>query len=1028
MWKFDANDYMKRTLSPAVDAFKANGSLPNMFERYYLPFDVADNKDIEAAVRTVTGFWNKEKSNPRFKQLLPVLLKEGGIDQKDALRFLSDPNWRAAKLAEIEAADKQKAEERFEELRSSIRIVAAKGFITPAEKTALIARFEKAGLSAKEIESYIRVPIREAVTKLPTDKGLPDATRARIRGSLAVLKNEGVIKQQDFYEFLGVGPNASKDQVEKRYQELSAEWERRANNSVKVEAKHLLSLVKTELIPGGIGRYETARIYDIVEKLGLEVRLAATDKIVTAKEFENLVAFGVQRGLSRKLTSEYILTLALEVGAAVEWMVGEETVRCENCSAAVPAKEEKCVSCGADLWTVCPSCKKRQALSEAACGHCGFVIANQPKMRLLVRQAQLALEDGAISEALKHAREAERLWGRRDEVAAVLSLIDTRRKSIEAIFRRLDDALTAKKLRTAQSALAELSRAAPDYVGPDGKSVAQIKGEIDDKVSRLAAVLQRAREHEKSRRPDDAVLAFLEAQGIAADSEDAANGLLRNAPAPPSSTRVSVHQEHVLVEWPLSPAVGNLEYLVVRREHRAPAAPDDGEIIARTKSLSCRDSTARPGSHSFYAVFAERGGTTSRTAASAGLLIAREVRNFKLEAADGVVRGSWDFDITAGRVHVFCREGSAPERNNGRELNLDGPHNFSDAKLQNGHLYYYRALVEYRDARGHSVFTPGMVQSARPDQPPKAVEHMVITFEEGGLNLVWKPPAHGRVNVYRTDQEPAAKSGSRIPLSGIAGLGTRLQNKSDGQAVDLFPPENPTYYVPVTIAGDVAVIGKSRRFVALPDVSHTVVEDFGHYLQLRWQWPESCQSVMVAWRSDTFPQDAQDSQATTRRVSRGEYENQGCFRVESSARMAFHFVVFAALEAAGETVYSGGVRPGARAQARLSQPVAISYTLARGRVRRSRFTLMLTAEQPVSRLPELVVIAKPGDLQPLRSDDGAIVARFSNVCIGAGERIPFEFELNGIQSPLYLRTFFREASSYQLFRLLDPPGEQLKIR
>lgn len=1022
MWKFDPDDYMKRVLAPAADAFaKEGGRLPDIFERYDLPLDVSSDADIEAAVRTVTDFWNKRKNNLKYVKLVSRLTDEAGPGGGKVLRSLKDAEARKQLRAEAEAERRKRQEARFEELKTSISGIAAKGYVTPKEKAELVARFLKAGFSQAEIESHLRVPEREVGTRLPSEQGLDQVVRNQLRTNLATLR------KRDLYEFLDLKADAKPDEIKRRHGELYAEWARKQNDFSKTAAQALLGIVQSHLL-GGFAKYEAARVYDLLERLRPEVRLMAADKRISREEFNHLLELATRQGLEKTRATDYILSLAEECGAAIEWAAGEETVACANCAAAAPRRDEKCRACGADLWADCPKCKTRAAISEAACGKCGFLIANLPRVRRLIRQAQLALEDGATADALKHAREAESLWGRQDEVAELLTRVELSQRAAEEIRGRLDKALASASLYAARRALTELARAAPSYVGRDGKTLGQIRAEVDGGLTRVEALLSRAREHEKARRADEAVFSFLEALGVAADAEEARNGLLRYPPEPPHGVRVAAHDDHVLVEWSPGRAVGNLEYVVVRRETRAPAAPDDGEQVACTSALSCRDAAARPGRLVFYSVFTRRGGAASRAASSGGLLVVREVANFRLTAGDGAVRGAWDFDVPEGRVRVYCREGTAPEHGKGREIPLSGPHGFSDSQVQNGRLYYYRAVVEYHGADGKPVFTPGLVRSVKPELPPKPVEHLLVTFDGGVLNLNWTPPPHGKVTVYRAAREPAWKSGTQVPLSSVGGLGLPLQNKSDGQAVDSSPPAAPTYYVPVSVAGDIAVIGAARKFVSLPDVTNLSAEDFGHYLQLRWHWPEGCHAALVAWRDDASPQDASDPRASKRTISRGEYERVGGFRVENPAGKAYKFAVFAASEAGGETVYSSGVREGSRAELRTARPIALSYTLARGRLRRSRFTLTLTAESEVGSLPELIVVAKRGDIQPLRADDGAVVASLGGTSLPADSKVPFEFQLDNVRPPVYLRAFFREPGSYRSFRIIDPPPEQLRVR
>lgn len=1020
MWKFDSDNYMKRIFSPSAEAFATEGALPDIFARFDLPLDCSDVGEIEQAVKTVTAFWVKQKNNIKYKRLVERLLEVAGPQGTTDLRTLKDPTARAEQRKVVEQERRQQQEVRFEKLKISISGFAAKGYITPAEKTDLIARYLKEGFTEKEIVSLIHVPEREGRRRPPTDPGIESVVSSQIRTNLATLQ------KKDLYEFLGVDKNASSSEIRRRHSELTSEWDLRLNTFEKSAAKVLLGIVQTHFF-GGMEKYENSRVAAILDRLRPEIRMMAADKHIAREEFEHLLTLATKSGLEKTVATEYILSLAEECGASLEWSAGEETISCASCSTLCPKSAEKCKTCGSDLRTDCPKCKTRVVTSQRACTNCGFIVANLPKVKLLVRQAQLALEDLSTIDALNYARQAEELWGRSDDIAAIFQKIDATRKGLEEIRGRFDNALAERRLYAARQILGELMQRAPRHTWPDNKTSRQIGDELQAQLSRAEGALQQGVEHERKRRYDDAVFAFLKTLAIASDAEDARNGLKRLPPQPATNVHASLSKNHVLVQWSPSPAVGDLEYMVVRRESRPPSTPNDGQTVARTTAMSCEDPAPRAGSTVFYAVFIERGGAFSAPSASTGLLIALEVADFRLEAGDGTVRGSWDLDLPTARVRVFCREGQPPEKNLGREIDISGQ-SFKDTNLKNGRIYYYRIQVEYRDIKGYAVLSNGLVDSIKPEQPPKPVDHILINHDDGLINLTWTSPSHGTVSIYRNANQPNLKSGTQIPLANVAQLGTRIQTKSETQAIDSNPPDGPIYYTPLTVSGDVAIVGTPRRFVALPDVLNLKAEDFGRYLQLRWDWPKDCKSVMVTWRSDFFPEDFADPRATKHKFSLGQYEREGSFRVENPTEDTYKFVVFAALELGIETVYSAGVRKGARAELRKVSPVAVSYTFSRGMFKRKRFTLVLSVERDIARLPEMVVVAKPGGLQPLRSNDGAVVSTFSSTDLRAGEKKTFEFEVNGLQRPTYFRAFFREASSYQRFRLIDPPTSQLLVK
>lgn len=207
----------------------------------------------------------------------------------------------------------------------------------------------------------------------------------------------------------------------------------------------------------------------------------------------------------------------------------------------------------------------------------------------------------------------------------------------------------------------------------------------------------------------------------------------------------------------------------------------------------------------------------------------------------------------------------------------------------------------------------------------------------------------------------------------------------------------------------------------VPGVTNLVGHDFGAYLQLTWQWPEEVSVAVVAWRSDAPPVASEDGAATRRVITRGEYERAGGFRLERPDAVPYHLAVYALHER----------RCGPAARIQLRRPVVVvRYELTRGTFRRGRFTLTLRADAAVGSLPELVVVARPGDLQPLRIQDGREVFVVpSGLSLSPQRPFALEFTLPAEAAlPVSLRVFFRAPAAYAVFQLADPAPDRLKVR
>jgi hypothetical protein len=1022
MWTFAPDKYQKEVLVPAVEELRKSGGgavLPDLFERYALPLEVSDSNEIERAAAAVLSFWNNIREDTKFGSLVRNWIDE----HKASVQQLSDAPAREALRGIVKDERKKRQAQRFEALDNAVRLYSAKGHMSPGEHNSLLTKFKAAGLTEQEILSRVNVPVEERVVK-PPEQGFDEATRNQIRSNL------GTLKKANLYEFLGVRRGITAAELEIRCRELEAEWSKKLNNEKKVCAKDLLTVIKRTLLKeGGLEKYEKALVWDVIDRdLKANVGFAAEDGTISRKEFEVLADIGIKAGISREQAREAILWLAHERGAVVELSERVDTITCVRCYASVPKENNKCTSCGEDLWTVCPRCATRLALSSTACGNCGHAAADRYRVTLLVRKAHFALDDRKLAEALKLAREAEGIWGRADDVAVILDKVELLIEQAESHRKVYDEALTQKRLLAARDSLRMLVGLSPYYKSWDGKTPVELQRDLELQFQKVEKLLEKGRQCEDGKNVDEAVRIYQEILNTAVDFEEAQKRLKKYPPEPVRGLTATVFEGGVVIKWGESLSTGDLEYVVVRCENRAPVAASDGVTITRTHSLSFCDEGVRPGSFVYYGVCAERGGAYSPCVVSEGVLAIKEVEEFDLVVGDGVVRGSWKFDVAEGRVRVLCGNESPLRRGAGREVQLTGTHAFTDADLNNGKAYTYRVFVEYRDPDGKTISTTGKFASATPTLLPQAVERFDIRSENGELNFQWAPPPFGRVSIYRLSRKPEWQCGDLIPPAKLAKLGTPVRGNGEGSAVDPAAENGQVYYVPLTVSGDIAVVGQAKEFIRAEEVSGLKVEDFGSYLLLRWKWSGSFQSVTVAWRHDHYPVDAQDAQATRQTLTKYEYDSNGGFRIPDPKRLPYKFTVFTTAERDGKLIQSAGLNKDCSAEIRTRPTVRISYSVRSKGWWRKRFIVSLMGEEPVAGLPELLVVAKPGGTQPLDIKDGRVVAHIKDAALGPPSPFECEFKVPGLKRPFFLRLFFAAPDAYDTYKLSDPPPKQLKVK
>jgi hypothetical protein len=1014
---FDKDKYQKEILVPAVDAFIKSGALPDAFERYALPLEASDPGEIQQALKSVNAFWSKTKNNEKFGSLLRVLLAEN----KETERELLDQTARDALREIVKGERKKKQEARFAELDIVIRLGASKGYLRPEEKQSLLAKFTALGLTEPEILSRIKVPVEERMVK-PPEEGLDLATRRTIGSNLAVLK------KPDLYAFLELTPTASKEELASRHEELSLEWRKKKDDHNKIAANALLSAIQNKLLKEGLGKYEQALVWDAIDhQLRAKVEFAAFDRRISREAFEILIGHGTKCGISKSQTIEAILWLAYEKGVVVENSELSDTVVCAGCYSSVARTNNKCTSCGAALWTACPKCKTKNPASDAACGNCGFVTADRHRVDLLIRKVDFALAEKDLEVSLKHAREAERIWGRADDVENILRKVEALIKQAELLRKNYDGDFSHRKVFSARNTLAQLASISLNHKGWDGKTPEQLQRELDAQIQKAEQLLERGRAYERDRNTNEAVRVYQEILSIAADHAEAENGLKRCPPEPAKDVQTKVYDGKIVVEWKASVAVGNLEYLLVRCEGRIPVSPSDGTLVASVSNTSFCDEGVPPASFVFYGVFTDRGGVHSSAAVSEGLLALKEVDNCSLEVGDASVRGHWDFSVPAGKVRVVCGSEESLRQGKGRPLQLSNPHGFEDSGLDNGKTYTYRIFVEYHYPNGKTEFTGGRYVSATPTALPSPVDRLSISASGGQLHFQWTPPPFGIVSIYRLLKEPEWKCGTQVSPASLSQLGSPLRNTRDGRAIDLAPSTGRVYYTPFSIAGDAAVVGQAKSFITAEEISDLEAEDFESYLLLRWKWARSFKSVVVAWRHDDYPEGAQDPRATTQKVTRGEYDANGGFRIPQPEARPYKFVVYTVAELDGQTVYSSGLNRDCRSELRSRPAIKIKYELKTKGWRQKKIVVSLISEEALSFLPELCLVAKRGQTQPLTSQEGTIIARIKHTQTQPLANFEYEFDLPLMKRPFFLRLFFAAPDAYHSFRLLDPSPSQSKV-
>jgi hypothetical protein len=288
------------------------------------------------------------------------------------------------------------------------------------------------------------------------------------------------------------------------------------------------------------------------------------------------------------------------------------------------------------------------------------------------------------------------------------------------------------------------------------------------------------------------------------------------------------------------------------------------------------------------------------------------------------------------------------------------------------------------------------------------------------VELEFDPPAVGSVAVFRCAEEPEVAAGATVDPGRIAELGEQLPVQG-GIAVDSRPPQGRCFYLPVTIAGNLAVAGAALAHLALPEVENARAVLQGRRALVTWSWPPGVTIARVLWRHDRRPAGPEDADAERVDYRLGEYRDSGGFSIAMGEHRSLFVSVFPAVRLDGETVTGSAAGKGSTAMLRSEQKTEVRYSVRRVGGLRKRLEVEVS-EPAEGALPELVLVGREGDILPRSASDGQVLARLG----GDGPRSS-SLEMRQLSRPLAVKLFLDSAGATGSHVLYDPMVDDLLI-
>lgn len=398
---------------------------------------------------------------------------------------------------------------------------------------------------------------------------------------------------------------------------------------------------------------------------------------------------------------------------------------------------------------------------------------------------------------------------------------------------------------------------------------------------------------------------------------------------PPAAEKVTVSLAGESIKINISPVPGlkDASYAVVRREGKNPPFTiEDGELVVeKTPQTILMDVNIEPGRSYSYSVFTYHKDTYSMDGCpSKCIRVAPDIHpdGLKLTESDQEVI------ITVQSPPRNVSQLEIARKTLTKRINKDEA--FSETGLENDHAYTYLVRCIYQLPDGSELKSKGIRVHATPALLPTPILSLEVEICSGVVRGRFDPPDKGRAVIIRSAKDPGIPVGSSIKESDIRNLG-RIISAADNTFVDSQPTAKEPFYAVFTISSSHAVAGPVRKCAFVPDVTNLRLKSSVGIIELKWEWPADCESVVIVRKVNEWPAGREDKGADYSRLySLALYSKHGKYDDQHGNSEEYYYVVYSKIAEEYAPGLSEGCRGKGRALSHL--PYSVRFT-KRGQLR-----------------------------------------------------------------------------------------------
>lgn len=987
-----------------------------MRDNYYILLElnpsIKDDASINAAITKKQQAWSLERNHPT----------KGSIAQQnlgklsDIRSVLLNPELRNKESEEAKRILVIKEQEKNKDLITSGSILVKNGEILENDLKALLRKSKFKDFTKEQALKILKARIKKEEITYKDDgiQLLDNSVMKKIRTDL------NIVSKKDLFDFLSLSPTSSCSLLIQKANEIYNSSSRNANkDDAKVTATNSLAATcQTYLKDENIKkRYHKSHEFESFLEINELIDLAANDNYIDSSEFQKLIQTCTDKGIKVDRAEfyiyEYCKNKKIPLPQKNEKAEYKKQIQCAVCNRLNDPSATNCGNCASPLKVKCPKCSHSANSIDKACIKCGFNIGDMPNAIYLIRDANIELSKGNFETADKFIKEAEIYWPGNISLVEVKDKIHKTISKSQIIIAEIDKLLIERKYSSAQIKVNELQS-----INKTHKNISIYEKQINEHLLAADKFCKRAKSETNNDKKLDFFLSALEE---CADFGDAIIGSSSLPIEPPTGLRITKNKKMIGLQWSAPSSKRALKYRVVRKENSKPSGFSDGETLAEIPNLVYEDFGVTAGKSYYYSIYSVRGNGFSSVSETQGpILIADDIQNLSVISGDSTLTLNWDASNLIKRIEIFRSENSRINKyGEGKKMVSPSKKSFTDSNLINDKEYFYFIFSIYEDCTGKEYVSDGVRISSIPSSPPLPVTDLTYSVNNKRVNLKWKNPNKGSVQIMRSQNKLNHSVGSVFSFSEVQSFGSFLSNSSSFSAFFDIDFQGQIILTPFTIHNNNAILGKEISLTSVEEVSNIKSQLSGGKLYLEWDWPAGCDFVKIKYSHDGFANNGKINNPTSINFTKEQYNHNSGFVINQPSNKDYYFTVYTCSKVAGKDFLSNGVNE----LVVNSEIINIGYKVVVKKLFDKSAFVELKCQHNIP-IPELMVVLKYSGI-PLRKADGTCIKNVSVKISNGSAKIELPFNL--VAKGKYIKLFFFDESNNKKFQLQMPKKEKLEL-